>query len=124
MPYIKEDQRELITKDIGNTATPGDLNYLITLALLKYWKANPSYGTLHAFRRDFVTDPKNNVLIKKLRVDFADTFTVGDIHAAAAEAYYEFRARVGAAYEKKKMRLNGDLKEYQEALAEIEKMEK
>lgn len=120
MPYIPVSERDAIKVNVNNVTTVGQLNYFFTLALLRYWKAAPSYSTIHAFRRDFVVDPKNNELISKIRRDFCDRFTVADIHAAASEAFHEFRARVGRKYEKSKRVANGDLQEYKDALDALE----
>jgi hypothetical protein len=120
MPYIPVSERDAIKVNVNNVTTVGQLNYFFTLALLRYWKAAPSYATIHAFRRDFVVDPKNNELISKIRRDFCDRFTVADVHTAAAEAFYEFRSRVGRKYEKSKRLANRDLEEYKDALDALE----
>lgn len=119
MPYTEQQYRDAVIRNIYAVQNPGDLNYLITMNLLLWWKKVPCYDTIHCFRRDFVVDPKHNEFLQDLRKRFADRFTTADIYAAAAEAYCEFRLRVGKAYEKKKRELNGDIIEYVEALEDI-----
>lgn len=119
MPYIKQEDRDAVVKDIRAIKTPGELNYVITRYLIKVWNDYPRYDTLHCFRRDFVVDPKKNALLQDLRMKLAADITTADVYAAAAEAYHEFRNRIGAAYEGKKIKENGDLPEYEIALANI-----
>ncbi len=115
MPYTKQEKRT--SKQISDA---GDLNYAITLVLLAYWRESPHYQTIHNLRKMFVIDPKNNPLLQQMRRDMAETFTVADIYAAAANAYQEFSDRIVKKYEKKKRDENGDLPEYVQALKEIE----
>lgn len=85
MPYIKQEQREAFRK-VGETGhnpetkTPGELNYEITLKLLKYIKVNGlSYQTIN------------------------------DIVGALEGAKLEFYRRVAAPYEDEKIKTNGDV---------------
>jgi hypothetical protein len=120
MPYIENSERDQVVSKIQFIQTPGQLNFLLTRYLLQVWKSHPRYDTIHCFRRDFVVDPKNNSLLQDLRGNLAHLFTVADIYAASAEAYHEFRERVGKKYEQKKLGENGDLPEYVEALKDLE----
>jgi hypothetical protein len=119
MPYIDPERRPLVAKNLGQISTPGELNYALTLVLLDTFKRYPKYDTIHCLRRDFVIDPKNNKALQELRRMLADVFTVSDIYAAAAEAFHEFRDRVGKAYEKSKREQNGDMPEYEELIKSI-----
>lgn len=100
---------------MGLVDTPGKLNYLITLVLLRSWNMNPCYNMIHILRKDFVTDPKHSKLLNKLRSELADRFDVADIYTASAEAFYEFRFRIGTKYEALKCLENSDLPQYAEA---------
>lgn len=122
MPYVPEEKRKYIQGNIYAAETPGDLNYLITLAILEAWKSNPHYEMIHGLKKMYVIDPKHNSFLNNLRDVFANSMTVSDIYTAAACAYAEFEARIVPAYEKKKRDLNGDLPEYVEALAKIEEL--
>lgn len=122
IPYIKQERR-FIKKNYDLCKDPGELNYLLTLVLIECFKKVPSYDTLHILRRDFVTRPKENQFLQTLRSKLADRFTTADIYTAAAEAFFEFRIRVGVAYEEKKIELNGDLPEYEELVKMIETMQ-
>ncbi len=84
MPYIKKDRR-------GSkiALSPGDLNYQITCACLKY--------------------VKNNKLSYQ---------TINDIIGALESAKMELYRRVAVPYERNKMAMNGDLKEYDDLLEE------
>lgn len=118
MPYLTKDVKETLKKNVFAATNPGSLNYLFTLVLLQAFKANPKYETIHVLYRDFVQDPKHNELIKKLRNDFADRFTVADLYTGARLAWAEFNHRIVRKYEDKKIQLNGDVEEY----ADVEKL--
>lgn len=116
MPYLTIADRENLP------ANPGSLNYMITRILLKTFIEHPKYETIHVLKRDFVTFPKDNPLLNKMRSDYAAFFTVSDINAAAALAYDEFYRRVGSAYEEHKRIVNTDLPEYEEAMTLIKQL--
>lgn len=119
MPYISKDAQERIRNNWLTVNDPGELNFLLTGYLIKSFAQHPKYEMIHILRQDFVTDPRNNTLLKELKSKLSDRFTTGDIYTAAAEAFFEFRSRVGAAYELKKRELNGDLPEYEALLKTI-----
>ena len=116
MPYIEQDFRDKIKQTLQNIQTVGDLNYAITQVILATWLAQPRYATIHELRKAYVTEPKHNVFLNHLRYVLCDKFSVADVYTASAEAFWEFRDRVGKIYEAKKCVLNGDLPEYIEAV--------
>jgi hypothetical protein len=79
MPYVDPKTREAL--DEGQPmAGPGDLNYLITKLLLRYWtNSNRRYQDIN------------------------------DIMGALSGAQAEFYRRVAVPYEEKKIRENGDV---------------
>lgn len=122
MPYTLEESRKAVREKVGNVADPGDLTFLLTCKMLLAYIAVPKFVTIHAIKKDFVTDKKANKFLQHIRDMFADRFTVSDIYACSELAYDEFNRRVVAAHEQKKLELNGDLAEFKEALALIEAM--
>lgn len=120
MPYSKIERRKAIAdKGLDAIRDFGDLNFAITLTLLKAWNTLPKYATIHMLRKELVIEPKKSVFLQNLRTELADRFDTGDIYAAAAEAFHEFRNRIGTPYEALKCRINGDVEGYPEALAPI-----
>jgi hypothetical protein len=120
MPYINSEKQSAIKANVNTVADPGDLNFLITLNLIRSFKDHPRYEMIHILKRDFVTYPKDNTFLQHLRDRYAHLFTVSDIYAAASNAFDEFYRRVAVKYEEKKIRENGDLPEYVEVLALID----
>ena len=118
MPYVNNEKR-VIDKELNAVQDVGQLNYVITLVLLAAWKGGESYGTIHNLRKEFVTEPKNSRFLNDLRSKLCDRFTTADIYTAAAEAFLEFRMRVGKLYEASKILSNGDLPQYEEALTAL-----
>jgi hypothetical protein len=84
MPYIKQERRDAMTptlKPFPDTAKNcGELNYAITLLLIKYWEEKG-----------------------------ASYQTINDIHGAASGALHEFQRRVVGKYEDQKIKENGDV---------------
>jgi hypothetical protein len=80
MPYIKPDRRSPIRSRVSNPATPGELNYLITDAIVTYLED-------HGLNYTVIND------------------IVGALDAAKAE----FNRRVVAPYEDRKIIENGDI---------------
>lgn len=120
MPYNKIESRRLIAeKGLDAIKDFGDLNYHITTIILRLWNSVPKYATLHMLRKELVIEPKKSNFLQNLRAELADRFDTGDVYAAAAEAYHEFRDRVGKPYEALKCRLNTDVEGYREALDPI-----
>lgn len=119
MPYIDPKFRPAIDAGVDGVQTVGDLNYFLSCIISRMWKVHPSYMTIHELRRELVTEPKNSKLLNQLRSALADRFTVADIYTAAAEAYHEFRNRIGTPYEALKCRLNGDVPGYTESVSDI-----
>jgi hypothetical protein len=122
MPYTPKDRQEAVRLAVAAVQDPGDLTFLISVALLKTYIDRPKFDTIHALKKDFVVDPKHNSFLQKLRTRFAYLFTTADVYSCAALAFDEFSRRVVAAHEDKKMVLNGDVAEFKEALALIEAM--
>lgn len=83
MPYIKEEERKWM-KSWGRAETPGDLNYSIMMALLRYLEL------------------ANN--IKK--VNYAKLNEVMGVLECVKQEFYR---RVVVPYEEKKIKENGDL---------------
>lgn len=83
MPYIKKEDREWLWS-IGDREpkNPGELNYLITTLLRRYWNAAPG--------------PQNYQRIN-------------DIIGALEGAKLEFYRRIAAPYEDTKIKENGDV---------------
>lgn len=110
MPYIKETRRKAILggetpKDVG------ELNFLMTVEILRRWESLPRYQTIHEMFHDFFEFPAGNQFI----VNFTRLnrqFTPGDVYAAAKLAYLEFYRRVGSKYEDMKAQENGDIYKY------------
>lgn len=128
MPYVDKESRIRIQEGLEGVVTVGDLNYVITKVILACWMEKPKYETLHLMRKEMLIEPKSSRFLQNLRTQMADRFTVGDIYAAAAEAYQEFRDRVGKLYEAIKCHENGDIEEYTEVvgplLAELQNLMK
>lgn len=122
MPYIKADDRAKVKKNVLTVATPGELNYLITLTLLNEFRLTPKYDMIHELKKDFVIAPKHNKFLRSLVSSLAGSFTTDDVYTAAALAYDEFSRRIVAAYETKKANLNGEVEEYTSLLAQIEEL--
>ena len=120
MPYTKQEDRDAVAKNVDAVKDPGDLNFLITSFILDQWKKQPRYLTIHVLRREMVTEPKNSSFLNDLRRRFAGDFTVGDIYAAAANAYQEFNDRIVRRYEKLKRQQNGDIPAYLDAIRAID----
>lgn len=120
MPYTLPAEQAAVRENIKNVMTPGDMVFLLTVAILKTYISHPKFETIHALKKDFVVDPKHNEFLQKLRGIFAHAFTTADVYTCAALAYDEFARRVVSAHEDKKALLNQDLPEFAEALALIE----
>lgn len=119
MPYIEKKNRDSIALGLESVLTVGELNYVITKVILACWLEKPKYETLHLMRKEMLVEPKSSRFLQNLRRELADRFTTGDIYAAAAEAYHEFRDRVGKLYEAIKCHENGDIEEYTEVVGPL-----
>lgn len=125
MPYTLEAEREAVRKQaLRAINNPGDLTFLFTCAMLNAYIAQPNFLTLHSIKKLYIVEPKHCSLIQTIRTQLSHLFTVGDIQACVEMAYDEFSRRVVAAHEKKKIELNGDMKEFQSALKIIEELGK
>lgn len=120
MPYTPFEDRIKCQADIHECKTYGDLNYLITLVILKAWASHPKYEMIHTLYQECIQEPKQSKFLNHLRTELADRFTVGDIYTAAALAFHEFEARIVRKYEPLKALMNGDLPEYKEAVAALD----
>ena len=80
MPYIKEEDRQQLSGCGGRMSkTAGELNYILTVIILEYFKNNG-----------------------------ANYQAINDISGAMTECLAEFRRRIVVDYEEKKIKLNGD----------------
>jgi len=79
MPYIHKSRRDY---NIDHETTPGDLNYMITILLVKYWKFS---------ERNYQS--------------------INDIIGALEGAKLEFYRRIAVPYENTKLSENGDVYE-------------
>lgn len=99
MPYIKNHRKIVIKQALEEVTTllervkssddpkyltikPGDLNCIVTLIILAYWKNRGNYQAIN------------------------------DIKGALGNAYNEFYRRVAIPYENKKIKENGDVYDY------------
>lgn len=120
MPNISKQEQDQVKANVRNVNTPGQLNYLITLAMIDAFVKHPRYEMIHAIYKDFVQDPKRNKFMNKLETEFADVFTISDIRTASALAYLEFHRRVVSRYEDIKVQINGELPEYENLYAMLD----
>jgi hypothetical protein len=83
MPYVSQQRRDAMTHTLEpKPDTPknaGELNYLITMLLIQYWREHGRYQSIN------------------------------DISGACTEALAEFRRRVVGKYEDQKIKENGDV---------------
>lgn len=117
MPYVP-NENERRTKLASGELEPevvGDLNFLWTLEILKDFKVNPRYATVHEIYKKYVFG-LGLVMPKK----WLNKFNEVDIAAAAHLAYNEFSDRIVRYYEDKCIAKNTDLKEYIEVFKIIE----
>lgn len=80
MPYIKDRWYRWELEDpLSFPKGPGELNYILTMIINEYWKANESYQTIN------------------------------DVIGALEGAKLEFYRRIAAPYENGKVKENGDV---------------
>jgi hypothetical protein len=79
MPYIERNEKEMLAAG-GAISNPGNLNYMISTLLIRYWKASP---------RNYQA--------------------INDILGAADGAKMEFYRRIAIPYEQLKREANGDI---------------
>ena len=80
MPYITQEDRDLVEQSLEPISTPGQLNYLFTSAIAQYVRDNKlSYQTIN------------------------------DIIGALEGAKLEFYRRIATPYENEKLTTNGDV---------------
>lgn len=119
MPYIEPGKRAELLTEPQRVTTPGDWNYLYSVAILKVWNANPKYETIHKLKR---ATKWSNVLPEIQKITdglLALGIEAEDTMVAAELAFAEFYARIGRAYEFHKMNTQGDLEGYTEALLHL-----
>jgi hypothetical protein len=119
MPYVPDenDRRNKLALGLLKPENVGDLNFLFTLEMIKEFKKEMRYHTIHNLCKKYVTEfvvtMSGLPLVVTARMfGFSDR----DIETAARLAFMEFYSRVGRVYEDKAILKNGDLKEYQEVL--------
>lgn len=78
MPYITQERRDALNADTPKTC--GELNYAVTMLMIKYCKEKG-----HSYQ------------------------TINDIHGAVSGALHEFQRRVVGKYEDQKIKENGDV---------------
>jgi hypothetical protein len=113
MPYVDAEARKRIAAKPVDLETAGDLNYVITLALIRRWTASPCYRTIHELRKASEA-PMKVEWSKELILEWEEAglyaeFDFEDIETAFKEAYGEFRDRVVKNYERSKAAKNGDV---------------
>ncbi len=79
MPYIKQGRRDVLLNHEEYPVTAGELNYVLTAAIHRYWAFGRSYATIN------------------------------DIVGALEGAKLEFYRRIAAPYEDEKIKENGDV---------------
>jgi len=124
MPYIIEEEKELVRKNGAQNA--GDLNFLITEALHNYFMDHGHrYQQIHDISKlvRYVLQgylhqyEGNNSMLRILHTGLTDIFfnrnramlDTEDCLAALQEAHAEFRRRVVAPYEDSCIARNGDV---------------
>ena len=110
MPYLDDDRKKFIAENPNKTFNEGDWNYLFTLAIIRVWEKTPRYKTIHALRKACYHDPQTLVEMyatecRLLSINISPL----DIKIARELAFDEFYRRVGAKYESKKIKENGDV---------------
>lgn len=78
MPYIVKERRVVLNDELDTPQTAGELNYLFTSIIVRYWNGRHNYQA------------------------------ISDICGALEGAKLEFLRRKGNDYEDKKIILNGD----------------
>lgn len=81
MPYIKPERRPALDNGTDGPANAGELNYLITRLIFRYWQARGNYAA------------------------------IADVTGALQNAEAEFYRRVAVPYEDSKIDENGDVYE-------------
>jgi hypothetical protein len=117
MPYIDQARRDILKDDPLKANTPGDFNYLYTLAYLKVWlkEGNQRYKTVDALRRASIF-PETMPEVKQVTEDLvAIGVPFVDLAIARDLAFLEFYRRIGVDYEDIAIDRNGDLPEYEQA---------
>lgn len=121
MPYLSENRKKELTTFPERANTPGDYNYLYTVAILTIWNANPRYTTI-----DLLEDQiEESTLPEIIRVTH-ELLNIGipekKYKKAYRLAYKEFYLRIGQHYEREKRNENGDLIEYEAAMKHLNEM--
>lgn len=124
MPYIKSEDRKRLLKG-EKASTVGELNYLITNAIIETIKEEGlSYTTIANIRSAIKeieggdTHAAEYSLTRKvwnLEVNWKELSCYRDLDAAVDLAFMEFYRRVVVPYENQKIRENGDV--YPESIA-------
>ena len=109
MPYITKNLKEKINDINYSPNSLGELNYLYTLAMIKAWKENPRYDTIHWLKASVICPDLNNYvheIYSKLKY-----LNIPDISSSVARelAFLEFYRRIGSHYESNKALENGDV---------------
>ncbi len=105
MPYIKQKDRKRIEKE-KNIASFGELNYLIYREMVKQWKLNSKYLTIHTIKQwsnhiSYLWGClPDGVYYRGLNTDL---LTAGEL------AFMEFYRRYAVPYENKAKKRNGDV---------------
>ena len=111
MPYIKAEQRSLLSRQPLAIESVGDLNYLAFTKMVEIWNSNKKYETVHKIKK-LVRSPDSTeefgqllYLVPKAAIGY----DAEDVKAAIELAFLEFYRRIVAPYENQKAKENGDL---------------
>lgn len=105
MPFVDQQRRLILcTEGLKAAEYVGDICFLAYLNIMKKWKEEPRWTTIHSIRLEIegdlgLLDP----------TDLPPQFDLEDVHAAELLAFDVFFALHGMEYEREKMKLNGDI---------------
>jgi len=110
MPYLDDERKKFVDLNPDKAKEEGDMNYIFTLGILNAWKKTPRYKTIHHLRKACFYDASviHEVWAIEQRFKNLNVHPV-DINVAKELAFNEFYRRVGAKYEDKKIKENGDV---------------
>lgn len=118
MPHLPFNEKEILRHDPKSASTPGDYNFLYTVAYLQHWlkEGNQRYPQVHKIRKASMqpqTIPEVKAVEDMLtlqQVDIMDRIVARDL------AFKEFERLVVGNYETYCQKRNGTVEEYELAL--------
>lgn len=124
MPYLTQNNKDLLNEPSTFPCNEGDWNYLFSKAYLDVWNQedNQRYHTIHRLRVASAypeTLPEVKLVEDRL---IAEGISMTDRLVARELAFTEFYDRIGAFYERYARIKNGDLEEYKQAIKQMEKL--